>query len=316
MMAEFVIIPDSSSDFTRPLRQRFDIPDYTKGLVYFPDGRSEFSDVDLDTHELTKFYESMSDKKTIYKTSCPPAGHIFEVYEKYLAQGKDVLAITLSSALSGTYQTCQMVAKNLLAKYPERKIICVDSLRYSSAIALLVILAAQKRDAGATIEETAAFLEEQKYRVHQMGPMDDLFFLVKTGRISNFKALFGTLVGINPMADINRNGLSEVLAKFKGKTAAFNATIEYIRQTIERPEEQTIFVAHSNRSQAAELLAQRIRDTFSPKEVIISHIGMSCGSSIGPGLCAAYYLGTAVSENMENEKAVMNTIIENQQSKK
>lgn len=314
-MADFVIIPDSSSDLTKELRERFDIPDYISGLVYFPDGRSEPSDLDWEKYDPTQFYESMSDKKTIYKTACPPTGDIISVYEKYLSQGKDILAITLSSALSGTYQICEMVKKELLQKYPERKIICVDSLRYSSAISLLVIMAAHKRDSGATLEETAEFIEQNKHRVHQMGPMDDLFFLVKTGRISNFKAFFGTLVGINPMADFNRKGLSEVLGKFKGKKAAFDATVTYMHKTIENAQDQIIFIAHSNRSQAAQLLAERVKEEFSPKEIIIKSVGMSCGASIGPGLCVAFYLGSEISEDMIREKEIMSSILENQKSK-
>lgn len=314
-MADFVIIPDTSSDLTEELRVRFDIPDYIKGLVYFPDGHSEFADLDWKKYNPKDFYESMKDKKTIYKTACAPTGDIIEVYEKYLSQGKDILAITLSSALSGTYQTCQIVREKLLEKYPERKIICVDSMRYSTALSLLIIMAAMKRDEGATLEETAEFVEQNKHSIHQIGPMDDLFFLVKTGRISNFKAFFGTLIGLNPMADFNRKGLAEVIAKFKGKKAAFAAVIEYMRQTGENLSDQIIFVAHSNREQAAELLADMIKKEFSPKEIIINNVGMSCGASIGPGLCAAFYKGKEISENLEEEKAIMNGIIEMQNKK-
>ncbi len=315
-MSNFVIIPDTSSDLVKPLRERFDIPDYIRGVVYFPDGHAELADMDWDKYDPKTFYESMSDKKTIYKTACSPIEDIVAVYEKYLAQGKDILAIVLSSALSATYQTCEMVKKELLQKYPERKIICIDSLRYSSALALLVSLAAEKQKSGATLEETAAYAEDIKHHIHQIGPMDDLFFLVKTGRISNFKAFFGTLVGINPMADFNRQGMSEVLGKFKGKKAAFDGIIAYMRETIVNPEDQIIFVGHSNRQQAAEVLAQRIREEFSPKEVIINSIGMSCGASIGPGLCAAYYYGTELSEGLTREKEIMNHILEQQAQNK
>ncbi len=314
-MSDFVIIPDTSSDLTKDLRDRFDIPDYIKGIVYFPDGHQELSDMDWEKYDPKTFYESMTDKKTIYKTACAPAGDIIEVYEKQLKAGKDILCITLSSALSGTYQTCEMVKKELLEKYPERKIICVDSMRYSTALSLLVIMAAIKRQSGATIEETAKFVEENKHCIHQIGPMDDLFFLVKTGRISNFKAFFGTLVGINPMADFNRQGMSEVIGKFKGKTKAFDAVIKYMRETIINPEEQIIFVAHSNRPQAAEMLKDMIQKEFSPKEIIINHVGMSCGASIGPGLCAAFYFGTEISEGMSREKEIMSSILEGQSKK-
>ncbi|MBQ6706148.1 MAG: DegV family protein [Clostridia bacterium] len=314
-MSDFVIIPDSSSDLTKELRNRFRIPECVRGIVYFPDGHEELSDIDWEKYDPKTFYESMSDKKTLYKTACPPVEDIISVYERYLKEGKDILAICLSSALSGTYQICEMIKGQLLEKYPERKIICIDSMRYSTALSLLIIMAAMKQQEGATLEETAAFVESNKHRIHQMGPMDDLFFLCKTGRISNYKAFFGTLVGINPMADFNRQGLSEVLGKFKGKKAAFDAVIKYMRKTVIDPENQIMFVAHSNRPQAAELLREMIISEFHPKEVIINHVGMSCGASIGPGLCAAFYFGTEISEGMAREKEIMDTLIKKQAKK-
>ncbi len=314
-MSDFVIIPDASSDLTKDLRERFHIPGYIKGTFYFPDGREAVADLDWELIDPITYYKSMSGRKALYKTASAQRGEVFSVYERFLKEGKDILAITLSSGLSGTNQVCRKVAEELMEKYPQRKIIVVDSLRYSTALSLLVIMASQKQQEGCSLEETAAHLEQNKHRVHQIGPMDDMFFLVKTGRISNFKAFFGTLIGINPMADFNRSGMSQVLGKFKGKKLAFDAVIEYMRGTIENPQEQIVFVAHSNREQAAELLAQRIQEEFSPKEIIIKYVGMSCGASIGPGLCAAFYYGKEISENMEREQALMNSIIEKQKSK-
>ncbi len=311
-MADFVIIPDASSDLTKELRERFDIPDYVPGTIYFPDGSEHPADMDWKLIDPETYYKSMSGRKVLYKTASAQRRYILEVYENQLKAGKDILAITLSTALSGTNQVCQNVAEELLKKYPERKIIIIDSLRYSTALSLLVIMASQRRQSGATLEETAEYVEQHKHCVHQIGPMDDLFFLVKTGRISNFKAFFGSLMGINPMADFNRHGLSQVLGKFKGKKNAFDAVIEYMRGTVENPQDQIMFVAHSNREQAAQLLAQRVQEEFSPKEIIINHVGLACGASIGPGLCAVFYQGKEISEGMEKEQALMNRIVENQ----
>lgn len=314
-MGDFVIIPDASSDLTKELRERFHIPGYIRGTIYFPNGEEKQADLDWELMDPETYYNSMSGRKILYKTASAQRGEIYSVYERFLKEGKDILAVTLSSALSGTNQLCHKVSQELLEKYPERKIMVVDSLRYSTALSLLVIMASQKQQEGATLEETAEYLEQNKHKVHQMGPMDDMFFLCKTGRVSNFKAFFGTLIGINPMADFNRHGLSQVLGKFKGKKRAFDAVIEYMRQTIENPQDQIVFVAHSNRAQSAEVLAQRIRDEFSPKEIIINHVGMSCGASIGPGLCAAFYYGKEISENMEQEQALMDRILDGQKGK-
>lgn len=315
-MSDFVIIPDASSDLTKELRERCNIPDYVRGTLYYPDGTETRSDLDWELMGPKEYYESMSGRKVLYKTASAQRGDIIAAYENQLKQGKDILAITLSSGLSGTYQVCQKVATELLEKYPERKIIVVDSMRYSTALALICMMASEKQAEGATLEETAAFVDANKHRVHQIGPMDDMFFLCKTGRVSNFKAFFGSLIGINPMADFNRKGMSQVLGKFKGKKKAFDAVIEYMKGTIENPEEQTIFVAHSNREEAAKVLAKMVEETFHPKELIINQVGMACGASIGPGLCAAFYQGKEISEGMEQEQALMDSIIAKQKEKK
>ena len=307
-MSNFVIIPDTSCDLDAALRERFGIGDYLHGVIYYPDGHSESADLDWSLMSPEEYYNSMKGRTALYKTANIPLGHITEVFEKSLKEGKDILSISLSTKLSSIYNETVMVSKELLEKYPERKIICVDSMRYSTALALLVIKACQKRDEGASIEETAEYVESIKHKIHQMGPMDDLYFLCKAGRISNFKAFFGSLVGVNPMADFNRDGLSEVLTKTKGKRAAFDTAIKYIEQTIEDPEEQIIFVAHSNREQQAKIFADMIKEKFSPKEIIINPVGMTCGANIGPGLCAAFYMGKEISEGLADEKAIMESI--------
>lgn len=308
-MHDFVIIPDTSCDLNAELRERFDIPDYIHGMLYYPDGHCEPSDLDWKQMTPEFYYNSMKGRNILYRTSTPLVGETTEVFEKYLAAGKDVLSISLSSGLSASYSQCVSVANDLREKYPERKIICVDSKRYSTSLALLVISACIKRSEGMSIEEVAAYIENERDYVHQMGPMDDLFFLVKTGRVNNFKAFFGSMIGLNLVADFNDKGMAEVLGKFKGKVTALNATVKYVEKTIVNPEEQIIFVAHTNREQAAQKLAEMIREKFNPKEIIIQPVGMACGATIGPGLCAVFYKGTKISEGLASERAIMDEII-------
>ncbi len=314
-MSDYVIIPDSSCDLNKELRERFDIPDITRGVLYYPDGHSELADVDWETMTPKEFYDSMKGRNVLYKTACPPGEEIIEKYEKHLKAGRDIIAPVLSTALSATYNDCSQVAKELLKKYPERRIVVIDSLRYSTSLALLVISAAMKRKEGAAFEEVVEYLEKEKYRIHQMGTMDDLFFLVKTGRVDGFKAFFGSMIGLNILADFNEKGLSEPIAKLKGKKDAFKAIIEYIDKTVENPSEQIMFIAHSNREEAAKLLAESVKERFNPKELIITEVGVSCGASIGPGLCAVFYKGAPASAGLEKEKALMDEITASIKSK-
>jgi DegV family protein with EDD domain len=314
-MADFVIIPDSASDMTAPLRERFGIPECRMGTVTYPNGESKEVDLDWETMTPDEFYGLMKNKSVEFKSSTPIMAKEVEIYKKYLAKGLDIISVSLSSALSGTYSASVLAAKTALEEYPERKIICVDSLRYSTSLTLLIALAAEQKKQGKTIEEVADWMNANKNRIHQMGPMDDLYFLAHKGRISNFKAFFGTMAGVNPMADFNKQGLSEVLVKCKGKAMAFDVSIEYIKKTIEDPHDQIIFVAHSARKAFAEKYAELIQKEIGPKEIILTEVGMSCGINIGPGLCAAFYYGSEISDNLETEKEYMRQILENYKKK-
>lgn len=307
-MKRFAIIPDTSCDLSREMRERFAIDDYVRGVIAFPDGHSEYADLDWPTFKPEEYYNSMRSKNALCTTSAASPDEIAQVFEKYASEGRDILSLSLSSGLSVTYQNALKAADMIREKYPECKVYCIDTLRYSTAVGLMSVLASQKREAGVSIEETAAYLESIKHSVHQVGTMDDLFFLCKTGRISNFKALFGTLVGVNSMADFNREGRAEVVAKFKGKKTAFEAGVHYVEKTVIDPENQMLFMAHSNREEAAKLFAGMLKDRFGFKEVYIGNLGMACGASIGPGLCAAFYIGTPMSEDMSVEKEYMNEI--------
>lgn len=301
----FVIIPDTGCDLTKDLRERFGIEDYTRGIMYFPDGHEEFSSLDWEKFTAEEYFTSMKGRNVLYKTASVPVGEYERVFEKYLSQGIDVLSISLSSGLSTSYNESLNVAKDMMAKYPGRTIKCVDSMRYSTALALLVIKACEKKSAGASLEETFDFIEGFKKNIHQMGFMDDLFFLTKTGRVSNFKALMGTMVGVTPLADFNAKGMSEVLTKAKGRTPAIKATIEYMKAIITDPQDQIIFVAHTLRKEHAQMLVDLIKKEFNPKEVILNDVGMACGANIGPGLCSAYFIGKPMSETMEEERALL-----------
>jgi len=307
-MKKFAIIPDSSCDLSREMRERFSIDDYARGVVAFPDGHSEYADLDWTTLTPEAYYNAMRSKNALCTTSAASPDEIAQVFEKYAADGRDVLSLSLSSGLSVTYQNALKAADMVMEKYPECRIICIDTLRYSTAIGLMAVEASIKREAGMSIEETAAYIESIKHSVHQVGTMDDLFFLCKTGRISNFKALFGTLMGVNSMADFNRKGMAEVVAKFKGKKTAFEAGAEYVERTVIDPENQILFLSHSNREEAVKVFADMLKNRFGFKEVYIGNLGMACGASIGPGLCAAFYIGKPMSEDMSVEKEYMNQI--------
>ena len=119
------------------------------------------------------------------------------------------------------------------------------------------------------------------------------------------KAFFGTLAGIKPIGEFDYNGLTTIVGKVKGAKLAYSVLMDYIAQTIEKPEEQTIFIAQTSRMPQAEVYKQMIIDRFHPKEIFINDVFPSCGINIGPGLMAAYYIGKPISKDLSEEKAII-----------
>lgn len=303
-MSNFAIITDSACDLPRALREKFGIEDYVQGVVIYPDGHSERADLDWENITPREFYGSMKSKDKFCSTAQPAPQDFIDVFEKTLKEGRDVLYISISTGLSGTYGTSCIAAEDLREKYPERKIFCVDSLRYCGGQGMLVIRASELRAAGKTIEETAAWLEENRLCIHQMGVLEDLFFSKRMGRVSGTAAVMGTLVGVRPLADINEKGMSDVTGKVKGRKAAYNATIEFMKRTIINPEEQVILISHSEREEQAQIFKQMVEETFHPKEIYINPVSQACGPGIGPGMYAVYYFGTKVTEGLAEEKRI------------
>ena len=283
-MSDFAILTDSSCDLTRDLRERFGVENYLHGILVFPDGHQEKADLDWGNMSAERFYGGMKEKKELYTTAQPGMQDFIDLLEAPLKQGRDVLFLALASGLSGTYQTACIVAKELMEKYPERRIRCVDTRRYCGAQALLISRASELRADGKSLDETADWVEANRLRVHQMGVLEDLFFCKRMGRVSGTAAVMGTLVGIRPLADLNEEGFSTVLGKVKGRKAAVAATMEYIRQTVEKPEEQIFFISQSARMEQAQELKVLLEESFHPREVIITTVCQSCGVAVGPGL--------------------------------
>ncbi len=304
-MNQYAIIVDSSSALTKDLRERFSIDDKVIGFVISPEGNSQHSDLDWENTKPEDYFQSMVSDKKIYSTSAANPAEIEVVYRRYLDQGKDILALTLSSGLSAMYNHSLTVKDKLEKEYPDRKIFVIDTLRFSTAAGLLGIKASENRANGMSVEDNAKWLLENRNRVHEAGPMDDLHFLARKGRIGKAAAFFGTMAGVKPMGDFSNNGLTEVIAKAKGYKKAMDMALGYLKATITNPEEQIVFIAHSLREKQAEAYKQAVIDAVHPKEVIVSWVDMSSGANMGPGLCAAFYFGKPISEDMSEEKKLM-----------
>ena len=138
-----------------------------------------------------------------------------------------------------------------------------------------------------------------------MGPIDDLTFIARRGRITKGKAFMGNLVGIKPMGDCNADGYVTVLAKVKGIKPALAATVGYAKRMAKNSEAQHILIMHSDREKYATELAELVRQSIPCRDVLVSDVFSGCGTNIGPGMISIYFMGDPVSEDCEAEKAAL-----------
>lgn len=308
-MKHFAIITNDACALPKSMREEYGVDGVFLGNIEYPDGHTEKADLDWERMTPEQYFGGMADKKHIYKTSCSNLNEIYEVMKPHAEKGEDILCIVLSAALSGAYQFATKAAEKIMQDYPSIKVVTVDSMRYSTALGMIVLEACLRRKEGMSFEDTCAWVEENKCRFHEMGIMDDMFFLARTGRVSKAKAFFGNLVGIEPMAEFSSNGLSEVVGKAKGKKKGLQAIVDYTKARIENPQDHVLFVCHSVRPKEAEWLKNALQEAINPKQIVLSGVDQSSGANIGPGLVAAFFYGLPISKDLVEEKALMTEIL-------
>ena len=302
------IFGDSCCDLTSELRKLHSI-DYVKMNVVI-DGEEKPASLDWDVFTPSEFYGYMRKGIRTTTTQVPSAEYV-ERFTAALEEGCDIVYISCSGALSGSINTGIVVAQELMAKYPGREIYCVDALNSCMGQGVQLLKAAELRDAGKTAKEIADYITETRLNVNQFATVDTLDGLRRSGRVKASKAFFGNLFGVKPLIISDVKGQNVPVKKVKGRIASIDGLVEMMKEAIVDPEDQIIFVAHTLRKEFADMLAEDIKKTFNPKEVIMNDVGMACGANIGPGLCAAYFIGKPMSDTMEEEKALLNEIVTN-----
>lgn len=297
-------MPDITCDMSEEIRTFFGLRDYIRGHVHI-NGESLGTTLDWSLIDRASFYRALSDKRNTVSSAAASPEEYYQAFKQYAERGYDILSMSISSAISGTYNVAVSAAERIKADFPECNIYCFDSRRMSGSFGLLVAYACELRTQGKRFDEVIEWLEQNKSRVHQMGPIDDLTVVARRGQISAGKAVMGNLVGIKPMGDCNADGYVSVLAKVKGIKKALNATAEYLKQMATQPEQQYIFIMHSNREKFALTLRELVESTVSCKKVFVSDVFSGCGTNIGAGMVSLYFLGEPITEDMTREKEAL-----------
>jgi DegV family protein with EDD domain len=287
-MNDYIIVSDATLDLPASVIDEYDIRVIPMGVNvdneeyhHYPDER-ELS--------IEDFYRKLKDGAVSHTTQITPA--IFmDYFEDILKQGKDILYIAFSSGLSGTYNTSQIVIRDLAEEYPDRKIYSIDSLCASIGEGLLVLNAALQKQQGMNIEELAAWVEANKRRSRHWFTVKDLFFLKRGGRITSIEAMVGTALKIRPVLSTDDCGKLAVVSKIRGTRAELDYMLTKLLEEGTDLSMQTIIIGHGDDLAQAKELENLIRGKVTVKDVIISKIGPVIGTHTGPGMLALVFMG-------------------------
>lgn len=285
-MQNYVIVTDSGCDLTTDVLQQWGVSCIS--LIFkFDDEAQERGSYDMPVKE---FYDKMRAGGTA-KTSAISIGTFQERFEEILQQGKDVLYLGFSSGLSTTYHSACIAADQLREQYPQRKVLCVDTLTASAGQGLLVYLTMEKKNAGATVEEAAAFADEMKWNINHWVTVDDLVYLKRGGRVSPTVAFVGNALGIKPTIFVDNEGHLISGTKVRGRKKALAYLAEQYAQRAKTPSEGTVFISHSDCEEDAAYVAQLLQQHHGVQVQLTTFIGPVIGAHTGPGTVALFFVG-------------------------
>lgn len=229
------------------------------------------------------------------KTSQVGTGEYVAFWEPYLKQGLDILHVSLSTGISGTYNSACLAAETLAPQYPERKIRVIDSLCASAGFGLLVEIMADKRDEGMGFDELAEWTEVHKMNVNQWFFVSDLDCLKRGGRVSSTSALIATALKICPVMNVNFEGKLIPREKIRTKKKAIVRLVDDMMDHVENGAAYTgrCTISHSDCLKDAEEVARLVGEKIPALrgKVEICDIGTVIGAHTGPGTVALFFMG-------------------------
>ncbi len=301
-MKKFVILTDSCSDLPLELREKYDI-DYIP-MHFSCEGKEYIADLDYKEISVKDFYNLMRDGKRVI-TAQTTAPEYTEKFTKIVEDGFDILSISCSSALSASVKASYVARDSVLEAHPDAKIICIDSLMSCAGLAAICIKASKLRGEGESIEECAAWVEENKLKFNQEASVDKLTYLKQAGRVSAASAFFGGIFNVKPIIISDCMGRNAAIEKVKGRRVSMARIAERVADAYYESD-IPLFISHADVPEEAELLREMVFDKLRERginpeslETYTTHIGPIVGASVGPGTIAAYFYGKAVTFDAE-----------------
>lgn len=214
-----------------------------------------------------------------------------EAFEKVLKEGNDILYIGFTSGLSKTMESAYLAVESLKEQYPNRKIICIDSLCACAGEGLLVSEACRLKREGKSMEEVASWVEENKRKVCHWFTVDDLDHLQKGGRISKAAASIGNLLHIKVLLHVSLDGKLEIKEKIRGGKKAMQSQLSHIKEGFDPNISPYIVVADGNNDEGKEKLIEMVKEALPEAKIYRAEVGPVIGAHTGNGMLCLIYFG-------------------------
>ena len=285
-MNQYQIITDSACDLPKSMLRELNILTVPLTVNFRGESRND----SVEDTEVKELYDAMRGGE-VATTSAANPDNWATVMEPILAEGKDVLTLAFSSGLSTTYQSAVIAAGDLAEKYPERKILVVDTCAAALGQGLLVWHTCKMRDTGLSVEALAQWVEENKNHVAHWFTVDDLVYLKRGGRVSAATAVLGAMLNIKPVLHVDNEGHLISMVKARGRKAAINTLVSKMGELGEGWDNEIVFICHADCLHDAQALAETVKGKYGVREVFIGNLGAVIGSHAGPGTLALFFMG-------------------------
>lgn len=291
-MNKVKIITDSCSDLSKELLEKYNI-DYAKMNTIY-NGVTKPAILTWSQEEVHELYGLMREGKRIL-TSQVPVDEFNRIFKLYIEQGYDIIYIGCSSKQSGSVNTGALVSKKFVESNPDAKIFVIDSLNASMGEGILAIEASKLAEQGKSAEEIYEYIMKTRKTVHEYCTVHSLDALKRAGRVKGPQAFFGNLMGVKPIIVADANGEQAAFKKVKGRLNSFKEIVSLMKANIRNPENQTLYIAHSDCSQdEINQFLSIVKSEIPCKDIFIGYIGPIIGSSIGPDAISLFAFGDEI----------------------
>lgn len=280
-MNKVVIIVDSTCDLPKDLVEKNDVV-IVPLTVNFPN-ETYYDGVDITTPEL---YQKVAEKGVLPKTAAVTLGEIYNIFEKWINLGYDIIYTGISSFMSKSHENAVMMSK----EFEEGRIEVVDSQNLSTGISLLILKACKWRDEGKDVHEIARLMREAVPYVRSQFIVDTMEYLHKGGRCSSVAKLFGTILKIKPLIAV-REGKMSVAGKPRGKIeACIDKLVEMLVEDKENIDLDTVFITHSEADDSCAYLTEKVKEVLPEANVLESRAGCIISTHCGQGTIGVLYI--------------------------